>query len=76
MQHIMQKKVKKMVSIVVPVYNSEKYLERCIESILVQTYSDIELILIDDGSGDRSAQICEKYVESDKRVRLLSLIHI
>lgn len=60
------------ISIVVPVYNVEKYISRCIESILCQTFTKFELILVDDGSQDNSVSICEKYMEKDARV---SLIH-
>lgn len=56
------------VSIIIPVYNVEKYLERCIKSILVQTFKNFELILINDGSQDCSAQICKKYADIDKRI--------
>ena len=48
-------------SIIVPVYNVEKYVSRCINSILEQTFSDFELILINDGSTDKSGQICDEY---------------
>ncbi len=58
------------VSVIVPVYNSERYMAECIESILNQTYSDLELILIDDGSADRSGTICDGY-QKDSRVRIL-----
>lgn len=61
----------KLVSVIVPVYNMEKLLSRCIESILNQTYSDLELILVNDGSKDNSANICEQYKEKDKRVTVL-----
>ena len=57
-----------MVSVIVPVYNAEYYLEECINSLLNQTYHDLEIILIDDGSSDRSASICEKFAKIDKRV--------
>lgn len=57
-----------MISIIVPVYNSEKYLKRCIESILSQTYKDWELILVNDGSSDKSGVICELYVKLDSRI--------
>lgn len=60
-----------MISIIVPVYNVEKYLETCINSILSQTYTDFELILIDDGSTDNSGVICDKYEEADVRVRVI-----
>lgn len=59
-------------SIIVPVYNVETWLERCINSILNQTYENFELILVDDGSPDNSGTICDKYVELDRRV---SVIH-
>lgn len=59
-----------MISIIVPVYNTEKYLERCIQSILAQTYIDFELLLIDDGSTDSSGVICDQYAEQDSRVRV------
>ena len=59
-------------SIVVPVYNGEKYLSRCIDSILAQTYDDFEVIIIDDGSTDHSSEICKEYALKDKRVSLIS----
>jgi glycosyltransferase involved in cell wall biosynthesis len=59
-----------MISVIVPVYNTEKYLHRCIDSILAQTYTDFELLLIDDGSTDSSGAICDKYAERDSRVRV------
>jgi Glycosyltransferases, probably involved in cell wall biogenesis len=58
-------------SVIVPVYNSEKYLERCINSILNQTFVDLELILIDDGSTDNSPKICDRYVAIDNRVKCI-----
>lgn len=58
-----------MVSVIVPVYNTEKYLERCIKSIVLQTYSDWELLLIDDGSTDNSGIICLQYAEKDSRIK-------
>lgn len=57
-----------LISIVVPVYNTEIYLKECIESILNQTFRDFELILVDDGSPDNSPKICEEYKRKDKRV--------
>ena len=59
-----------LISIIVPVFNTEKYLDKCIQSILGQTYSNIELLLIDDGSTDSSGAICDKYVTQDSRVRV------
>lgn len=58
----------KLISIIVPIYNSEKYLEKCIDSILNQTYKLIEVILINDGSTDNSLNICNFYAKRDKRV--------
>ena len=58
-------------SIIVPVYNVEKWLERCIESILNQTYEKFELILVDDGSPDNSGAICDKYAQIDKRINVI-----
>lgn len=60
------------VSIIVPIYNSEAHLSRCIDSILAQTYSDFELILVNDGSIDNSGKICEEYAQKDSRI---SVIH-
>ena len=57
------------ISIIVPVYNTAKYLERCIESIVAQTYADWELLLVDDGSNDRSGDICDRYAASDPRIQ-------
>lgn len=62
-----------MISVIVPVYNKEKYLARCIDSILRQTYSDTEILLIDDGSRDASAQILDSYGQKDKRVRVFHI---
>lgn len=59
------------VSVIVPVYNVEKLLNRCIESILNQTYEDFELILVDDGSPDKCGEICDKFVEQDSRVKCI-----
>lgn len=59
---------KDKVSIIVPIYNVEKYLERCIDSIINQTYKNLEIILIDDGSTDKCRNICENYKEKDSRI--------
>lgn len=58
-----------VVSIIVPVYNAEKHLNRCIDSILLQSYKDFELLLIDDGSEDKSGLICDDYANIDKRIK-------
>lgn len=60
-----------MVSVVVPVYNTEKFLSKCIESILKQTYKKIELVLVDDYSTDSSGEICKQYANLDKRVKYI-----
>ena len=62
------------ISVIVPVYNAEKYLDRCLQSILAQTYTYYEIILINDGSTDTSEDICEKYVRKDKRIRIIQKI--
>lgn len=61
----------KLASIVVPVYNIEKYIEKCIESLRVQTWKNLEIILVDDGSPDQCGEICDKYAAKDSRIRVL-----
>ena len=56
------------VSIIVPVYNVEKYLDECVKSILAQTYTDIEIVLVDDGSKDTSGAMCDEYKKQDERI--------
>ena len=62
----------KDISVIVPVYNVEKYLSECIESILRQTYANYELLLINDGSTDNSLEICRYFEKKDKRVKVIS----
>lgn len=57
------------ISIIVPVYNTEKYLEKCVDSLLNQTYCNLEILLIDDGSKDASGQLCDKYAKRDTRIQ-------
>lgn len=59
-------------SIIVPMYNAEHTIERCIQSILKQSYQNYELILVNDGSGDKTLQICERYAGKDKRIKIIS----
>ena len=54
-----------MISIIIPVYNAEKYLSTCLDSVLAQTFTDWECILVNDGSTDNSGKICEEYVVKD-----------
>lgn len=64
-----------MISIIIPVYNCEKYLEACVDSILEQSYWNFEIILVDDGSTDQSGIICDKYQKKDKRIRTIHKIN-
>ena len=61
---------KGLVSIVVPVYNTEEYLDRCLKSITAQTYRRLEILLVDDGSSDGSGALCERWAEADERIRV------
>ena len=63
------------VSVLMTVYNSEKYLVKAIESILTQTYTDFEFLIIDDASTDTSAQIIAKYAQKDSRIKYEILVH-
>ena len=58
-------------SVIVPVYNTEKYLRECIDRILAQTFTDFELILVNDGSTDGSGAICDGYAEKDSRIQVI-----
>lgn len=60
-----------LVSIIVPIYNVEKYVERCIDSIINQTLKEIEIILVDDGSTDNSGKICDEYARRDERIKVI-----
>lgn len=67
MTNIIQPKV----SIVIPVYNVERYIDRCIQSVLNQTLQNFEIILVDDGSPDNCPEICDKYANSDSRIKVV-----
>ena len=61
-----------LISIIIPVYNVEKYVARCIDSVLAQTYKNIEIIIVNDGSTDQSGEICKDYSNRDKRIKLIN----
>ena len=60
-----------LISVIVAVYNVEKYLNKCIESIVNQSYHNLEIILVDDGSEDRSGEICNEWAKKDSRINVL-----
>ena len=60
-----------MISIIVPVYNTANYLPQCVDSIICQSYTDWELILVDDGSKDQSGMICDEYAKRDNRIMVI-----
>lgn len=59
-----------MISVIIPVYNVEPYLRKCLDSVVNQTYKELEIFIIDDGSTDGSGAICDEYVKADKRIRV------
>lgn len=61
-----------LISIIIPVYNAERYLENCLNSVINQTYSKLEIILVNDGSTDNSVEICEKYEKKDNRIKVFN----
>lgn len=63
--------MEKLISVIVPIYNGEKYIEECLESIINQTYKNLQIILIDDGSKDKSGKICDEYAKKDKRIEVI-----
>lgn len=60
-----------LISVIIPVYNTEKYIKKCVESVLAQTWKDFELILVDDGSKDSSPEICDEYSKADSRIKVI-----
>lgn len=63
--------MEELVSVIIPVYNVEPFLRRCVDSVINQTYAEIEIILVDDGSSDKSGTICEEYADVDTRIRVV-----
>ena len=66
----MLRTVGKKISIIIPVYNAEPYLIKCLNSIISQSYSDLQIIIIDDGSNDNSGKICDRYALEDRRIEV------
>lgn len=64
-----------LVSVIIPIYNVESYLVQCIDSVLAQTYRNLEIILVDDGSPDKSPEICDKYAVKDSRIKVIHKIN-
>lgn len=64
--------MEKIISVVIPIYNTEKYLEDCIKSVVNQSYTNLDIILVNDGSTDKSKDICEKWTKKDSRIRLIN----
>ena len=62
--------MEELISVVVPVYNVEKYIDKCINSIINQTYKNLEIILVDDGSPDNCGKICDEYAKKDNRIKV------
>ena len=69
------KNAKPIISIVVPIYKVEQYLDKCIKSIINQTYKEIEIILVDDGSPDRCPKMCDEYAEEDDRIKVIHKVN-
>lgn len=64
-------KVKKLISIIIPIYNVENYIRKCLESVINQTYKNIEIIIVNDGTEDNSMHIVEEYLQ-DKRIKIIN----
>ena len=66
---------KPKISVIIPVYNVEKWLNKCVDSILAQSYENFEVILVNDGSTDKSGDICDKYLKEDNRVKVFDILN-
>ena len=62
---------KPLVSVIIPVYNVEKYIRECLDSIVNQTYKNLQIILVDDGSSDNSGKICDEFAKKDSRITVV-----
>ena len=60
-----------LISVIIPVYNVEQYVERCLNSVINQSYLNLEIILVDDGSTDKSGEICDRYALKDSRIKVI-----
>ena len=60
-----------LISVIIPVYNVKQYMDHCMDTVLNQTYGNLEIFLIDDGSTDDSGKLCDKYAEKDSRIRVI-----
>lgn len=67
----MTEKTEECISIIIPIYNTEKYLDVCLQSLVNQSYRNLEIILVDDGSTDKSGQICDLWAMRDRRIKVL-----
>ncbi len=63
------------ISVLVPAYNTGAYIDKCIESILKQSYTNLEIIIVDDGSDDNTVEVANRYAEFDSRIKIFSTIH-
>lgn len=63
--------MQELISVIVPIYKVEEYLQKCVDSIVKHTYRNIEIILVDDGSPDRCPQMCDKFAKQDSRIRVI-----
>ena len=68
-------KVQSKISVIVPVYNVEKYLEKCVNSLINQSYTDLEIILVDDGATDSSGAMCDELQKLDRRIKVIHKVN-